>query len=226
MKALALFCSLFFSLSLVAQDRTASITQESPSWLPRPIIYGGPSLVGNGYQTLAGSLGGGLLLDSNRLLADFEASYMNARKTNDNTTNNNKGHERFLQGRVFIPWRNNLYFGGGAQWGETATTNYTKKGWRPTFGGGGDHFGDTWSCRWQILYITKGTDKLNGLQGPEFQFWMPSPVSKSHFFFRESLGAYEYHTTVTDPSDRDLTNQQTSQRSTAAFLDFTLGWKF
>ena len=225
MKLLIIMCALWISGTCTAQEE-ASLTHASPSWIPHPFVYGGPSFVGNGYQTLATNLGGGLLLNSNKLLGDFEAFYMNAKKSNDGTLNNNKGHERFLQGRLFYPWRKGLYFGGGAQWSETATTNYTKKGWRPTLGVGGDHFANSWSCRWQVLYITKGTDKINGVQGPEFAIWIPSPQSKSHFLFRETLGAYEFHTTVTDPTDRKLTAQQTGQRSTAAFLDFMFAWRF
>lgn len=215
-----------------AQDKTPEPKYDpvneiaKPSWIPLPILYAGPSLVGNGYQTVAANFGGGFLLRSSRMLADFEAYYMNARKTDDNTVNNRKGHERFLRGRVFYPWRRGLYFGGGAQWSETSTTNYTKKGWRPAFGIGGDHFARDWNCRWQVLYVTPMNDRWNALHGPEIQFWLPSPASKSHFFFRQSLGLYEFHTTVTDPSDRVLTAKQTSDRHSAAFLDFAFGWRF
>ena len=141
------------------------------------------------------------------------------------TVKNRKGHERFLLGRVFYPWRRGFYFGGGAQWSETATTNYTKKQWRPAFGLGRDTFGG-YGCRWQVLYITPGSDHENALQGPEFQFWLPSPGSKSHLFFRQTLGVYEFHTTVTDPTNLELTARQSSDRHHAGFLDFTFGWKF
>ena len=122
-------------------------TPADPSWFPRPLLFGGPSLVGNGYQTFAGSVGGALLLNSSKLLGDFEAQYMNAKKTNDNTLNNRKGHERFLVGRLFYPWRKGLYFGGGAQGSETSTTNYTKKQWRPALGSFLD--GSSNSCKRQ-----------------------------------------------------------------------------
>lgn len=91
MKHIILLCAFFLSVaSGAAQENIpASLTPASPSWVPRPIVFSGPSLVGNGYQTLAGSLGGGFLLNSSKLLGDFEAYYMNAKKTNDNTVNNN-----------------------------------------------------------------------------------------------------------------------------------------
>ena len=151
---------------------------------------------------------------------------MNARKTNDGTLNNRKGHEGFLQGRLFYRWHTGLYFGGGAQWSETSTTNYVKNSWRPVFGVGGDHFSSDWSCRWQTLYIFLGSDKSNGMQGPEFQFWIPSPLSKHHFFYRQTLAVYVFHTTVTDPLDAALTAAQMSERHSASFLDFTVGWRF
>jgi hypothetical protein len=188
--------ALFLSTHAFGQEKaSASITPASPSWVPRPILFAGPSLVGNGYQTFAGNFGGGFLLNSSKLLGNFEAYYMNARETNNGTLNNRKGHERFLRGRIFFPWRRGLYFGGGAQWSETATTNYTRKAWRPVLGLGGDHFAQDWSCRWQVLYILPGADHVNAVQGAEFQFWLPSPASENHFFFRETLGMYEFHTT-------------------------------
>jgi hypothetical protein len=204
----------------------ASYTPADQSWIPHPVLFLGPSLVGNGYQTFAGNFGAALLLNSRRLLGDLEASYMNAKKTNDNTVNNRKGHERFLNGRFFYPWRNGWYFGGGAQWSETSTTNYTKTSWRPAFGLTKDSITGACGCRWQLLYVTPGSDHSNALQGPEFQFWIPSPESKSHFFFRQSIGVYEFHTTVTDPTNRPLTARQTSERNHAGFADFSFGWKF
>jgi hypothetical protein len=158
--------------SLKTKERTEegspSLTPGAPSWIPRPILFAGPSFVGNGYQEFAESLGGGLILNAKRLISNAEGRYMNARKTDDGTVNNRKGHERYLQGRLFYKVRPNLYFGGGAQWSETSTTNYTKQGWRPTFGGGGDHFAADWSCRWQVLYIMPGTDRQNAVQSRNF----------------------------------------------------------
>jgi len=217
---------LMLSLAAAAQELPANQTWAEPSWMPHPMVFSGPSLVGNGYQSVAFSGGGGFLLDSSRLFSDVEGSYMNARKTNDNTVDNFSGHERFVEGRLFYRCRPTLYFGGGAQWSETSTTNYTKQAWRPTFGLGGDHFGDGYSLRWQALYIMPGTDHANGLQGPELQIWFPSPASRSHFIFRETIGIYEFHSTITDPTNVSLTAQQTSNRSTAAFLDFVVGWRF
>jgi len=42
----------------------------------------------------------------------------------------------------------------------------------------------------------------------------------------DSLGMYKFHTTITDPADPRLTEQQTRDRHSAAFLDFIFGWRF
>jgi len=226
MKSITLLTVLLISAAATGQNFAPSETPANSSWVPRPIVFAGPSLVGNGYKAVALDGGAGFLLNSTRVVSDFEGRYMNARKTNDNTVNNRKGHERYLQGRVFYRYHRGLYFGGGAQWSETSTTNYTKQGWRPTFGLGGDHFGQGYSMRWQGMYVLPGTDRANALQGPEFQLWLPSPASRKHFFYRQTLGIYEFHDTVTDPTNVSLTAQQIARRHSAAFLDFTFGWRF
>lgn len=210
-----LLAALLLPTLSLAQANSPEIAS---SWVPRPMLFGGLSLYGNGYQTVAGNVGGGLLLNHNKLIGDLEAFYANATKVNDGTGNNPKGHERFLRGRLFYPFSRALYAGGGVQWSETSTTNYTNKYWRPTVGVGGDHFGESWSCRWQGMYIFPGTDHLHALQGPEIQFWLPSPASNRHFFFRETLGIYEFHQTTTSSAPK--------QRDVAAFLDFDFGWRF
>ena len=227
MRYLIFSCAMLISAAAPAQEKASPFAKPtSPSWIPHPVVFGGPSLLGNGYQTFAANVGAGFLLKSNRVVGDFEGTYMNARKTNDATIGNRSGHERFLKGRIFFPWHKGLYFGGGAQWSETATTNYTKKAWRPTFGAGQDYFANDFSCRWQVLYITKGFDRSNAVQGPEIQLWLPSPASKSHFFYRQTAGVYAFHTTISNPSDSVLTAQQSNDRHVEMFVDFTFGWKF
>lgn len=223
------FTIFVLTLAAGAQNfRNSGASDESvaPSWQPHPILFGGPSLMSGGYQPLSLSVGGGFLINSDNLVGDVEGSYENARKTNDGTVDNLSGHERHLEGRFFYRYSTGLFFGPGAQWSETSTTNYTKSAWRPTFGVGGDHFGDGYNMRWQAVYVMPGTDHLNALQGPEIQVWLPSPTSHSHFFYRQTLGIYEFHATITDPSNPVLTAQQKSSRNAATFLDFTVGWRF
>jgi hypothetical protein len=227
MRLLVSLSVLFLTTAILAQEKTPGYEQpSSPSWIPRPMIFLGPSLVGNGYQNLAADFGGGLLVKSKQLVGDFEASYMNANKNNDATLSNGTGYERFLHGRAFIPWKRGFYFGGGAQWSQTSTANYAKKAWRPTFGVGQDYFTEGFNTRWQVLYVTKGSDRSNAVQGPEIQFWLPTPASKTHFFYRQTTGVYEFHTTTTNPLDSILVARQTRERHLAVFVDFTFGWKF
>lgn len=211
---------------LRATTPSAAMTYAAPSWLPRPYVFVGLSLNGGGYQALSPGVGGGMLLRADKLWGEFGASYENSRKTNDGTIDNRRGRSRYLSGRLFYPWRRSLYFGGGAQWNQLSTTNYKKSSWRPAFGVGGDRLLDISTVRWQVMYITPGSDRSNALQGPEFQFWVPSPASRSHFIFRMSLGWYFFHMTVTDPSDRRLTAQQTADRYHTVFGGFRFGWRF
>jgi hypothetical protein len=226
MRRLSIITMLLLQGVLFGQSVSQPENSDTNSWKPRPTLFGGPSLVGSGYQPVALSAGVGILLNSPTLISDEEARYMNARKTNDNTVDNRKGHERYLLARLFYRYRRGFYFGGGVQWSETSTSNYTKQAWRPTFGVGGDSFGQGYSLRWQVLYILKGTDRVNGLQGPEMQLWLPSPLSRKHFFYRQTLGIYVLHTTITDPADPSLTARQLGQTNTASFLDCTFGWRF
>ena len=110
MKILTQLCTLFLSAVAYGQKKIpVSETPALPSWMPRPIVYGEPSLVGNGYHNVALNGGAGLLLTSSKLIGEFEGRYMNARKTND-TVNNWKGHEGFLEGRIFYKYRPGLFW--------------------------------------------------------------------------------------------------------------------
>lgn len=205
-----------------AFDNKSEIAE--PSWIPRPMLFFG-GFSGGGYEFAAPIYGAGFLVNSSKLVSDFEASYGASRKNDDGTVNNRKGHERYLNGRVFYR-RGKLYFGGGAQWSETSTTNYTKKSWRPTFGVGRDQLWSDFKWRWQIVYILPGDDYYNGLQGPQFEGWFPSPATNHHYFLRYTVGTYEFHSSVTDRSNVALTNLERSHRDFSPFADIVFGWRF
>lgn len=61
---------------------------------PHLFTYAGPELMGGGYRSVAGDLGAGFRIDSQRFLFDASASYDNGRKTNDGTGSNPHGHDR------------------------------------------------------------------------------------------------------------------------------------
>ena len=80
--------------------------------------------------------------------------------------------------------------------------------------------------RGQVLYAMTGNDHLNGAQGPEFSLWLPSPVAAHHIFWRQTIGIYTFHETVTDPSDKALTDEQTGRRSVSCNVSFNLMYRF
>jgi len=188
---------------------------ESSFW-PLPYIYGGLALSrGASYSPAAGTVGGGLNIDSTHLIVLIETSAQNAHKQDSGT-----GSELDLKGRAFLRTGVGWYFGGGAQWSKLSTALYDKQAWRPAFGGGKDLFYENFSMRAQILYVLPGSDHLNAVQGPEISLWMPSPASRSHLFYRQTLGIYEFHQTSV-PGNPGL-----NQRYVASFLQFTAMYRF
>lgn len=218
---------LSFGQSNAALEPRSTVDNSEPSAAryPHPYVYGGLQLNGAGYSPTAWLGGAGLNIELKHLIFDSSASYDTAHKTNDNTVNNDNGHDRNLEGNAFFRL-NRFYLGGGASWSELSTTNYTKQAWHPDFGVGRDWLREDFSLRGQVLYLLPGTDHLNAAQGPEFSLWLPSPATAHHFFFRDTVGIYEFHTTITDPSDVPLTAAQTRSRSVTGFANLTLMYRF
>jgi hypothetical protein len=183
---------------------------------PHPYVYGGLALSnGASYFPAAGIVGGGLNINSPHFIALAEGSFQNARKQDSGT-----GNELDLKARAFLRTAPGWYVGGGAQWSKLSTVLYDKQAWRPVFGGGKDLFRDNFSLRGQILYVLPGTDYQNALQGPEISLWIPSPASGSHFFYRQTLGIYEFHQTSAPG------NPGIDERYAAAFLQLSAMYRF
>ena len=161
------------------------LTLSNP-YIPRPYAVTGLSINGAGYNSISEVFGGGFRVDSLRIISNVEVGYNNARKTKDGTIDNRKGHSRSAQARLFYRLPNGFYIGGGAQWEQLSTTNYSKQAWRPTLGVGKDFLGGTYSLRLQTMYITKGTDKVNGSQGPEISLTYPLAPNESPLLFPSS----------------------------------------
>ena len=204
------------------------------NYLPRPFVFAGAGLMGGGYAPLAADFGAGLRYDFRHLLVNFEGTYDNGHKVNDNTQPNPKGHDRALVGQAYYRMSSGWFFGAGGRWGQLSTTNYTKTNQRATFGGGKDYFHKNcaaedcidFSMRLAVDYVLKGTDRMNGLQGPLISFYMPSPSSKGHFFLRQTLGIYTFYTTVTDPTNQLMTKQQMADRHVTSSGSLTLMYRF
>lgn len=225
---------------VVEQKSTAKPAASGFRWwrlLPRPYVAAGPSLMGGGYAPLAWSGGAGLYVESTHFLFTAGAAYDNGHKTDDADQPNPKGHDRYLSGGADYRLSSGWFFGGGYGWSQLSTSNYTKGGSRPKFGGGIDLIDhgncapreackSAFSMRLSMYYLMKGTDWQNGSQGPQIGVTIPSPSQHGHVFFHEVLGIYRYHTTVTDPSNLELTREQTSQHSWGGNLDFSLMYRF
>jgi hypothetical protein len=228
--------SMLFAQQVVSQKPGDGEADQQPAvLLPRPFFYVGAALMGGGYAPLAAEAGAGLRIDSRHFLASAEGTYDNGHKTNDGTGNNPKGHDRGLVGAAYFRLSSGWFAGAGARWSQLSTTNYTKGSWRPTFGGGKDYFHKRcaaedciadFSMRLGVDYLLPGSDQVNAVQGPLISFYMPSPSAKGHLFFRETVGIYEFHTTVTEPSNSILTQQQIGQRSVTGFSELTLMYRF
>lgn len=215
--------------------------------IPRPYVAGGVSLMPDGYHSIAYRLQGGIDTEAKHFVSDIYAAYDDGRKVNDGTERNIHGHDRYLHGFVALKL-GETFFGAGASWSQLSTTNYVKGlnlrqaiaqgDIRPVFVAGHDWLRDNFSMRGQVVYITPPLHESvsypgsicsgcgNGVQGPEFSVILPSPATKSHFFFRTAIGIYEYHTTITEPSNAQLTAWQDADRHVTGTTDFMLMYRF
>jgi hypothetical protein len=223
------------------QDNTDDAEKIHFTYFPHPYLTFGASLMPAGYATLAGYLQGGLEIEGRDVVLDLSAIYDNGHKTNDNDQPNNKGHDRYLRGvaywRLSALSRPKWLVGGGYRWSQLSTTNYTKGGSRPQFGGGYDLYFDRrgtenacascwFSARFMVNWVMAGTDRQNGSHGPEFSMVMPRPVEKRHLFVTYTLGIYRFHTTVTEPENAELTKQQLAQKFTYGTYSLGLMYRF
>jgi hypothetical protein len=201
--------------------------------IPHPYLYFGPSLMGGGYATFAARGEAGIDLESTHLLLGASAGYDNGHKVNDADQPNPKGHDRYLQSNLYWRWSNRWFLGAGWQWSQLSTSNYTKGGSRPSFGGGFDYFMRScencrrdFSMRLKVDYVLPGTDWQNGSQGPNIVLTFPAPSEKRHWFYQEGLGIYGFHSTVSDPKNIPLLRFQLAHRSFTSYADFGVLYRF
>lgn len=202
--------------------------------LPRPYVSAGFTLMPPGYAAVAAQGGAGIQWNRPYLVFDSYAGYDNGRKANDNTSGNNKGHDRYLRG--FLAYKHGKnYFGGGARWSELSTTNYSDFSWHPEAGVGRD-----WDfMRLQVAYLFPPSKPItrypsgqtcygcgSGSHGADISVWFPSPVNTHHLFARMETVLFRYHETATDPSNIQLTEQQVANKYLGNSFEVSLGWKF
>src|SRR5438105_13114594 len=212
---LPVWAVLVLVTQLSAQKLVSENSSQISAW-PRPYAFGGLSLnVGGGYSPSAASGGTGVELDGRNVIGLAEISADNAHKKDSGT-----GYDVRTMGRIFFRIQDGWYVGAGAQWNKLLTKDYTKQAWRPTFGGGKDFKLDNFSMRTQVMYVLPGTDHLNAVQGPEIALWIPSPATKRHWFWRETIGIYQFHQTSLPG------NSGTQDKSITSSVDFTVMYRF
>jgi hypothetical protein len=212
---------------------------------PHPYLSFGPALGGGGYRPLALRGEGGINIESRHLVFKALAAYDNDRKTDDGDQPNPKGHDRYVAGGVYfrpsqLPAKlaflgdpSHWFFGAGYQWSQLSTTNYVKGANRPSIGGGYDLAirecslcRRDFSMRLGVDWVMVGDDWQNGSHGPEAAFTFPTPHEARHWFWRQRIGIYRFHETVTEPLNLPLTRLQLSQSSAYSNADFSLIYRF
>jgi hypothetical protein len=153
---------------------------------------GGLNLTRNmGYDPAAALGGAGFQVEASRFVATLEGFADSSHKLDSGT-----GWTARMRGVTFFRPTKNIFLGGGVSYSALWTEPYEKNAWHPRVGGGFDHFSERFSLRAQAEYVLKGTDRLNGLQGPEFNLYVPSPRSNTHWIYRETVGTYRYYQTA------------------------------
>jgi len=201
---------------------------------PRPYFFTGLDLEGNGSRALNYAIASGIQQERGAFILDAYAQYVNTRKNDDNTINNHSGRTRTLYAVSRYRLQNGWFVGAGSRWSQLSTTNYVKQAFRPFAGGGKD-----WpSARASVDYLWTLTEHVNRqgcpvpdgqctnrVQGFDFQLFMPSPRSRSHFLFRMDLTSFWFHTTVTT-TDPVLTKRQLGQHSMGSTLSYSMLFRY
>lgn len=192
----------------------------------RPYVEAGASLNSGGYSPFSVNGRAGINVERERVIANFFAGYDTARKRNDGTIGNDKGHIRDLAGTAFYRF-GNWHMGGGYRFSQTATTNYTKQNGHILAGGGHD-----WATtRIDALYLSPALDEYtrypdgtscrctNNVQGIEVGIWLPNPHSNHHLFWHQTVTTIWFHDTQFAPNVQ-------KPHSTATFINFNLMYRF
>jgi hypothetical protein len=227
------------------QEFTSGVEPILESRIPHPYIYFGPSLMGGGYARLAYRAEAGLNLESRRWVMMALAAYDNGHKVDDADQPNLTGHDRYLSGDIYLrlPWLpaqlsflgdpDRWFVGTGYRWSQLSTTNYTKGVNGPEIGGGRDFIWRSCaecrgnlSMRISLDWVMAGNDWQNGSHGPDFTLTLPSPRENRHWFLQERIAFYDFHETVTEPSNAELTHQQMSMQKVDNFDEVGVVYRF
>jgi len=177
-----LFIALMVSLAQ-AQDTRPKLELE-----PRLNLNGG------GFQTVSGSMTGGVGFEGLHYIWHLSGTYDAAKKVEytdlkDNT--NPHGNIESLQGRVWYETDGGWLFGCSGSYARLRTTLYRKEAFGSACGAGYDFFnvtcpncsGNPTSVRFTAEYglpVNHGPDEEHGFT---FNFWVPSPAASDRRFF-------------------------------------------
>jgi hypothetical protein len=200
---------------------------------PHPYLQTGLSLNGTSESTVSVNGIAGLDIEEKHFLSETFALYDTKHKDAPGISPSSKGRQRAFGGTAFYK-QGNWQYGVGAEFSQFAITEYTKQ---DAFGFAGA--GRDWTdlTRVQVMYFhainerTKYPDGsgcacTNGVQGIRFNMWMPNPATSHHWFFVIDFQPYWFHTTVTDPGNKQLTAMQESQHSVDSTLKLDLRYRF
>jgi hypothetical protein len=193
---------------------------------PHFVVLPTLNLNGAGFQPVSAAIGGGFSFESPRFVAEGLATYNAARKTNDGTVDNSKGHIRSLDSSLFVRAPRYWFFGVEGGWAQLSTTNYMKESWSVGAGGGRDFTISDFSTRIKATYTPPNFDHLNGSQGANITLYLPSPLRQSRFSYYEQAGIMVYHDTITDPTNAAQTSQQVSNKHAAGSCVFGIRMRF
>lgn len=238
--SLVIFCGLVAFGTASAEDSiespsTQQVSRTSKSekndWFEfdrRPHIEIIPKLNLNaeGFSPVSESAGLGADFESHYFILDATGSYDNARKVNDGTVDNTKGHIRAANTSAYYRLPNYWFVGTDATWSQLLTTNYRKHGFGMNFGGGGDFIFQDASLRLAAAYAPSVFDPVNGLQAISFQFMEPSPLRQRHVMFTVSSSISFFHDTLTEPNNPVTTAREKAVRGHGGSSSFGLLFRF
>lgn len=203
----------------VAEDRVTDP-------LPHPYVFGGANLVGGGsYQPFSYVVGGGLQNEYHYGFWAVEGLFSGNKKTINNVGQRSGYTERT---HIWGGYRyNDWMLGAGVSYSLLHTNLYSKDAWHPRAGFGHDGNFRTTDYRLYAEYVFPGTDTLNGVQGGELSFWLPSIRNYNrHWFWRERVGGYFFHQTLSDIHDVQLVARQKANRSKFSEVQFTIMYRW
>lgn len=206
--------------------------------IPHPYFFFGPSSsVGEGYARVVGRAEGGIDMESAHAIFRALGAYDTGTKINDNDQPNPNGHDRYLEGAAYYRAARGMVCGlvCGRWFAMEPAFHHrlfqgrdSSRDWRRIRPD---------AARLQrvparLLHAGESglgagrTDWQNGSHGAAVSVTLPTPREKRHWFLRNCLSAYGFHTTVTEPQNLALTRAQRAQQGFAGGDEMGVVYRF